>query len=381
MGQIAQKLLEDALHKVIHEAVIFRHREHKLMIANLDPIDKLPHCPSCQLPRILEPPLTNKVRGATTDAPRDTPGVYCERRPWSRRPGHDIYDNPFLKSDVTGRPPTKKERDAARHGKKDDGTPASEEANANGTAPPSPSQDGDGGGGNRNDKPEKGEKKANKIDEKLKKGEYVPWHTCPSCKRSLLITRFAKHLEQCMGLSGRAASRNAMAKMNGSTPSASRGGTPNPSQEGKGGDEDEDGEDAPLKGAGNMKKKLLKKGLSDRIKKESSSQNNSNSHHKKPTANGSATKNGKSSKGLPVTKRGSPAPSSTTEKRERDELEDEEDDTVHVKKRQKLHRVGSTVSVASQQSSLPPLSAAGMERAESQDGSFVDPDERSGGED
>lgn len=391
MSNIAQKLLEDAFHKIIHETVILRHREHKLMIANLDSTDKLPHCPNCHLPRLLDPPLAPKVRGATADPPRDT--IYCDRRPWSRRPGHDIYDNPFLKSDVTGRPPTKKEREAAKHSRKDDGTPASEEANANGTAPPSPSQDGEGGGGgNKNDKPEKGEKKANKIDEKLRKGEYVPWQTCPSCKRSLLITRFAKHLEQCMGLSGRAASRNAMAKMNGSTPAGSRGATPNPN----GDNDDDDGDDnVPAKDSGNMKKKLLKKGLSDRIKKESSS-----SGPKKSAQNGSVTKNGKlllrpssvaaaaaaaattaaqRSSSQQHTARSSPAPS---EKRERDDGEDDDEEIVHVKKRQKLQRVGSTVSIGSQQSnSQPPLSATGMDRSESQDGSFVNDDDGSGGDD
>nr|POE79744.1 hypothetical protein CFP56_07809 [Quercus suber] len=384
MGQIAQKLLEDALHKIIHETVLLRHHEHKLMLANLDPADKLPHCPNCRLPRLLDPPLAPKVRGMASDPPRDT--VYCERRPWSRRPGHDIYDNPFLKSDVTGRPPTKKEREAAKNSKKDDGTPASEEANVNGTAPPSPSQDGDGGGGSKNDKPEKGEKKANKIDEKLKKGEYVPWQTCPSCKRSLLITRFAKHLEQCMGLSGRAASRNAMAKMNGSTPAGSRGATPNPGQESKNGDHDDDDgdESVTVKGSGNMKKKLLKKGLNDRLRKESSAGT------KKSTVNGGTGKGvvkaSKPSSTLPANRppamtRGSPAPSSTTEKRDREDLEEDDDEIVHVKKRQKLQRVGSIASVGSHNSSQPPASALELERMESQDGSFVDNDEGSDGGD
>lgn len=354
LAQIAQRLFDDALHNIIHDIVINKHREHKLLIANLDPTDRLPHCDSCNLPRLLDPPLAPKVRGAASDPPSST--QYCEKKPWSRRAGHDIYDNPFPRSDVTGRPPTKKEREAAKHSsKKDDNTPASEDATQNGTAPPSP----DKGGGD--DRPlEKGEKKASKIDEKLKKGEYVPWHTCPSCKRSLLITRFAKHLEQCMGLSGRAASRNAMARMNGSTPGGSRGGTPNPSsQEGGNGREDDDDDDGgSVKGAsgGGVRKKLLKKGLDKKIKKMG---------EKGGVVNGKLPKVSGSNKKTPS--RASPAPSGGGEgKRDRDEF-DEDDDEVHVKKRQKLTRVGSIASIASS-------NALGhdLERTESQDGSFVD---------
>jgi len=388
LAQIAQRLFDDALHNIMHDLVVHRHREHKLLLASLDPSDKLPHCDNCNLPRLLDPPLAPKVRGTASDPPTSTT-QYCERKPWSRRPGHDIYDNPFPRSDVTGRPPTKKEREAAKSNNKNDN--AGEDATQNGTAPPSP-----GGGDNKekdkdnskddSGKPlEKGEKKASKIDEKLKKGEYVPWHTCPSCKRSLLITRFAKHLEQCMGLSGRAASRNAMARMNGngSTPGGSRGGTPNPSQEGgkengngaNGGngssnkDDDEDDDTGSVKGAaagGGVRKKLLKKGLDKKIKKMG---------EKGVVAAGAGVPNGKLPKvtgngNKKTPSRASPAPSGGAtgdSKRDRDEFEDDDEDMVHVKKRQKLTRVGSVASVASS-------NALGhdLERTESQDGSFVD---------
>lgn len=360
LGQIAQKIFEEVLTNIVHDIVIHRHREHKMLLASLDPTTKLPHCDNCKLPRLLDPPLAPKVRNASSDTPANT--NYCDRKPWSRRPGHDIYGNPFLKSDVTGRPLTKKEREAQKNSKKDDGTPASEDQNQDGTGPPSPSQENENAGPEKG-KLEKGEKKASKIDEKLKKGEYVPWHTCPSCKRSLLITRFAKHLEQCMGLSGRAASRNAMAKING-TPSGSRGGTPNPSQDNGAKDtnnnEDEE-DDLAVKGSGGVRKKVLKKGLKEKVKKEK--------------ANGTAGANGKLPKSLnpakkpsnPATQRSSPAPSSTGEgKRDRDELGEDEEDEVHVKKRQKLQRVGSTASILSQSTVAPE-----MERQESLDGSFV----------
>jgi hypothetical protein len=388
LAQIAQRLFDDALHNIMHDLVIHRHREHKLLLASLDPVDKLPHCDNCNLPQLLEPPLAPKVRGAATDPPASTTN-YCERKPWSRRPGHDIYDNPFPRSDVTGRPPTKKEREAAKSSNNKNDGGAGEENN--GTAPPSPGGGGDkdkdkDNGKDDSGKPlEKGEKKASKIDEKLKKGEYVPWHTCPSCKRSLLITRFAKHLEQCMGLSGRAASRNAMAKMNGSgsTPGGSRGGTPNPSQEGggkengngngNGGNRDEDDDDDTgsvkgIAGGGGVRKKLLKKGLDKKIKKMGEKGvvvgTGGVPNGKLPKVAGSGNKKTPS--------RASPAPSSGggatgDSKRDRDEFEDDDEDMVHVKKRQKLTRVGSVASVASS-------NALGhdLERTESQDGSFVD---------
>lgn len=363
LGQVAQKILEDALQHIVHKIVLQRHHEHKMLLASLDPTTKLPHCETCKLPRLLDPPLAPRVRGVPADPPSST--SYCDRKPWARRPGHDIYGNPFLKSDVTGRPLTKKEREAqaqAREKKdKGDGTPASQDQEGDGTGPPSPSGENDEG---NNKKLEKGEKKASKIDEKLRKGEYVPWHTCPSCKRSLLITRFAKHLEQCMGLSGRAASRNAMAKMNG-TPNGSRGGTPNPtgSQDAaasKDGGADDEEDELVVKAPG-LKKKLLKKGLKEKVKKDKSA----NGKLPKSLA---AKRPPIAASGAAGTQRSSPAPSSVGgDKRDRDELGDDDEDEGHVKKRQKLQRVGSTASILSQSTNAPE-----MERTESLDGSFVD---------
>ena len=360
LAKICAQLLESTIKNILHELVIYRHKDHKQMIMGLNRETKLPHCEKCGLARQLDPPLANKVRGAHGDPPKDI--VYCDRKPWCRTPGFDIYGNPFPRADVTGRPPTKKEREAAKNRKENENTPASAEAaEHNGTVPPSPSADGD----HTPVKLEKGEKKASKIDEKLKKGEYVPWQTCPSCKRSLLVTRFAKHLEQCMGLSGRAASRNAMAKINGATPAGSRGGTPGPLLDGKDDDDDDDGK---IKGSGAVRKQVLKKGMKEKLKKDKA-------------VNASiltAATNGKlkaaNAKNKVLHERSSPPPSSTTGegKRDRDDADDGEDDeSVHLKKRQKLQRVGSQVSAASQ-STAAPLSAVDLERGESQDGSFAD---------
>ncbi|KAK5114692.1 hypothetical protein LTR62_002265 [Meristemomyces frigidus] len=356
LKQLAERLLNEAVQKIIQNTISQAQQHQKQMLASLDPATKLPLCDTCRLPKQLDPPLAPKVRGTTTEPSSSI--QLCERRPWARRPGYDIYDNPFPKADATARQPTKKEREAAK-AKAVEGTPASEEAQ-NGTGPPSPSENG----GEQSTR--KGEKKASKIDEKLKNGTYVPWQTCPSCKRSLLITRFAKHLEQCMGLSGRQASRNVLLKMS-ATPGGSRAGTPvlaNGSQE-NGNDEDGEGS---VKGAGSMKKKLLKKGVKLQMKKEKMN----------GKVNTDATLSS-ASKRPPVmnpASRHSPAPSSV-DKRDRDEMllgdDGEEDDSaIRSAKRQKFSRVGSTASLVSASGSV-------LERRESLGSSFVDGDEGEGG--
>jgi len=157
-----------------------------------------------------------------------------------------------------------------------------------------------------------------------------------------------------MGLSGRAASRNAMAKMNGSTPTGSRSGTPGPSQDSVKPEDDED-DDLAVKGPGGVRKKLLKKGLTNKLKKDKSL----------TPANGKLPKSLAAKRPPGSGARASPAPSSVADKRDREEMllgeEGDEEENVHVKKRQKLNRVGSTVSIAPT-----------MDRSESQDGSFVD---------
>ena len=377
LAQIAQSVFDDVFSNIIHDTIIWQHREHKMLLPTLDLTTKLPHCDKCNLPRLLDPPLAPKVRGATGEPPKDT--VYCDRKPWCRTPGFDIYGNPFPRADVTGRPPTKKEREAAKNSKKDAGGTDTPASNEDGTAPPSPSADGDNGD---NRKLEKGEKKASKIDEKLKKGEYVPWQTCPSCKRSLLVTRFAKHLEQCMGLSGRAASRNAMAKMGANgTPAGSRGGTPGPGSQDAGGENDAEGEEDELekiKGPGAVRKKVLKKGIKEKMKKEKEKGGGDT----KSGANGKAKSTSGGGGGAAVKRPPSTAASAGNGegKRDRDSMldgggdEDEDGEIVHVKKRQKLQRAGSQASLGSQ-STAPPnsgLEAVDMERSGSLDGSLID---------
>lgn len=155
-------------------------------------------CPQCRLPRLLYP-----TSGAGKRAP-EAGKTYCTRHPYISRPGHDIYGLPFS-TDVAK---TKKEREALKaqsiaDQKRKDGTPADREAHSL--------------------------LLANLQVEKASRSTGI-WHTCPSCKRSLQITRFAQHLEKCLGIAGRASGRAAMARLQSGTgtPSAagSRAGTP-----------------------------------------------------------------------------------------------------------------------------------------------------------
>ncbi|KAF3008772.1 hypothetical protein E8E13_010324 [Curvularia kusanoi] len=169
-------------------------------------------CPHCKLPRLMHP-----IMGKGMQNP-DLTKEYCMLYPWVQRSGHDVYGNPF----PTDMAKSKKERELIKQQQKNAdkesvGTPGSQDTEM------------------------AGDTKEIKLNTGGKPASYIPWHTCPNCKRSLLITRFAQHLEKCLGISGRQSSRNAMAKLvgqNGSgsglgnTPLGSRMGTPNPSSQG-----------------------------------------------------------------------------------------------------------------------------------------------------
>jgi ribonuclease P/MRP protein subunit POP1 len=166
-------------------------------------------CPHCKLPRLMHP-----IMGKGMQNP-DLTKEYCMLYPWVQRQGHDVYGNPF----PTDMAKSKKERELIKQQQKNAekesvGTPGSQDTDmAN------------------------GDTKEIKLNTGGKPASYIPWHTCPNCKRSLLITRFAQHLEKCLGISGRQSSRNAMAKLTGqngtgsgrgNTPLGSRMGTPVP---------------------------------------------------------------------------------------------------------------------------------------------------------
>jgi ribonuclease P/MRP protein subunit POP1 len=169
-------------------------------------------CPHCKLPRLMHP-----IMGKGMQNP-DLTKEYCMLYPWVQRQGHDVYGNPF----PTDMAKSKKERELIKNQHKDKAT---ESVGTPG------SQDTDVAGGDT-------QTKEIKLNTGGKPASYIPWHTCPNCKRSLLITRFAQHLEKCLGISGRQSSRNAMAKLTGNgngngtgmgnTPLGSRMGTPAP---------------------------------------------------------------------------------------------------------------------------------------------------------
>ncbi|KAF2792781.1 hypothetical protein K505DRAFT_307037 [Melanomma pulvis-pyrius CBS 109.77] len=170
-------------------------------------------CPHCKLPRLMHP-----IMGKGMQNP-DLTKEYCMLYPWVQRQGHDVYGNPF----PTDMAKSKKERELIKAQAKNTAT---ESVGTPG------SQDTDMAGGDT-------QGKEIKLNTGGKPASYIPWHTCPNCKRSLLITRFAQHLEKCLGISGRQSSRNAMAKLTGqngngngtgmgNTPLGSRMGTPAP---------------------------------------------------------------------------------------------------------------------------------------------------------
>lgn len=169
-------------------------------------------CPHCKLPRLMHP-----IMGKGMQHP-DLTKEYCMLYPWVQRSGHDVYGNPF----PTDMAKSKKERELIKqqqkHAEKESvGTPGSQDTDM-----------------------AAGDTKEIKLNTGGKPASYIPWHTCPNCKRSLLITRFAQHLEKCLGISGRQSSRNAMAKLTGqngsgsglgNTPLGSRMGTPAPASQ------------------------------------------------------------------------------------------------------------------------------------------------------
>ncbi|KAK4996219.1 hypothetical protein LTR66_004110 [Elasticomyces elasticus] len=305
-------------------------------------------CPSCSLPRLLNPPLQPTP-----------PGPYCSRTPWCTKVLHDIHGNPFPVFD--SKPPTKRERENLLKASKNQ-SQNGENTSQDGTAPSSPSIETGGLANGPVDK------KAAKVGERLKGGTYIPWHTCPSCKRSLLITRFAQHLEKCLGIAGRAAGRTAMQRLNGNTPVGSRGGTPLPGAGTKGdaGDADEDDGPGASFDAGTEKevrKKVLKRGL----KKNNASNGDKPPKPKPKDKEAQAQAGAMAAKRLP---KSTPAASTTptsADKRERqaDELADE--DEALVRKKVKMKRMSSMASVHS-----AAASEMGMAREESMGSSFVD---------
>jgi hypothetical protein len=184
------------------------------------------YCPHCKLPRLLFP-----ATGIGARLPDDPSQQYCTFHPFIQKAGHDIYGNPFP-IDQTNK--TKRERELIKKAEKAEreNTPGSQDTNEDGMT---------------------SESFMKRIMAGGKPASYVPWHTCPLCKRSLLITKFAQHLEKCLGIGGRAARNTAAARLSGMNGSAngsvqgSRVGTPTPSQGNGKKDADDDDDEGPPK--------------------------------------------------------------------------------------------------------------------------------------
>lgn len=199
------------------------------------------YCLHCKLPRLLFP-----IKGVGAKLPEDPNRQYCTLHPFISQPGHDIYGNPFPIDQANK---TKREREQIKKQEKAerDNTPGSQGTNDDAITI---------------------DTFAKRLLAGGKPASYVPWHTCPQCKRSLLITKFAQHLEKCLGIGGRTARNTAAARLSGMNGSAtgsvqgSRVGTPTPSQGNGNGngkkDNDEEGDDGPPK----------KKSKKDGIRKE-----------------------------------------------------------------------------------------------------------------
>ncbi|KAI9711021.1 MAG: hypothetical protein M1820_002459 [Bogoriella megaspora] len=221
-------------------------------------------CPACHLPRLLYPTVGRNSR------PPDPTKQYCTRHPFVQKPGHDIHGQPFS-TEADNKPPSKKkDKDLLKS------TLSQQQSRSEKDGTPTSSQ-GDDQEGNTAGADGSGKLTGPGSRSALapKPANYIPWQTCPTCKRSLLITRFAQHMEKCLGIGGRQSSRAAMAKMSGKgegssaagTPMGSRGGTPVPNS--KDGGEDEDTppkkskpkkKDKEGKAAGSTKEKPKKDG-------------------------------------------------------------------------------------------------------------------------
>ncbi|KAK5016544.1 hypothetical protein LTR60_002351, partial [Cryomyces antarcticus] len=238
LASLTSSILSDCLHNIIHDLVLSHHRTSRLerassaaTLASLSSSDGQPtpatshnqiFCPYCRLPRLL-----------STQSVPDPGKAYCTRHPFSSKPGHDIYGNPFptgdpgAKTSSSGSKKEKPGQSQPQSQSRKDGTPASE------GAPTSPSSSRDAASNINTLNGMNGTTGTTaKISSKLRDGSYIPWHTCPKCKRSLLITRFAVHLEKCLGVGGRHSARSAATGTAGTASAA--GGKLNGSASGNG---------------------------------------------------------------------------------------------------------------------------------------------------
>lgn len=121
-------------------------------------------CPFCRLPRLLYPTI-----GLGARPPPDPSKEYCTKHPLISKPGYDVHGNPFANDK------TKKKKKST-----------STSTNTPISSPPSTP---DPNGTSKQITPE------------------YPTIKCPNCPRYCQTNRVAAHLDRCMGISGRNATR------------------------------------------------------------------------------------------------------------------------------------------------------------------------------
>ncbi|KKY25476.1 putative transcriptional activator [Phaeomoniella chlamydospora] len=212
---LVREILDAEIQNIIHDAVIKAHKQYRLE-QDAQPTQQTektersvnhPICPSCGLPRLLYPP-----KGAGSRPP---PEAYCANAPPINMPGHDVNGNPF----ATDKPPYKSKM---KKSQKEAAAATSPGPSQHSGSPP-----GSPGEGSFNSSQQNAPTSV--PNENQKTVVSFPERKCPNCPRYLVVTKMARHLDRCLGLSGRQSSRNAMEKMGtgtGNTPVGSRAGTP-----------------------------------------------------------------------------------------------------------------------------------------------------------
>ncbi|KAG0644569.1 hypothetical protein HOY80DRAFT_692680 [Tuber brumale] len=188
---LSLSIFSDILSNLTHDLVLQSHRQEKLR-SRAHPADSSSSsltslsettCPRCSLPQ-----HTAQTLQSVDAADKKK---FCSRLPFQNTPYHDIYGNPF----PTINNSSAKEKKAAAASAAAAAAADSPTPDPSDTAAPAP----------------KGKNSA------------IIYFKCTSCDNDKVASsRYAAHLEKCLGLSGRKSSRAAMAKMN----SSSGGGSP-----------------------------------------------------------------------------------------------------------------------------------------------------------
>ncbi|PWW78440.1 hypothetical protein C7212DRAFT_293462, partial [Tuber magnatum] len=188
---LSLSIFSDILSNLTHDLVLQSHRQEKLRSrahladsssSSLTSLSETT-CPRCNLPQHTAQTLQSVD---TADKKK-----FCSRPPFQNTPYHDIYGNPFPAiNNSSAKEKKSAAASAAAVAAADSPTPDPSD-----TAAPAP----------------KG------------KNSGIVYFKCTSCdNEKVASSRYAAHLEKCLGLSGRKSSRAAVVKMN----SSSGGGSP-----------------------------------------------------------------------------------------------------------------------------------------------------------